>query len=146
MSCLLEYRTMEKSPEKFCQFCTTYTIVRILSSLPELNLFWMRPSVFLTCKRDEPWGNFLKSRVTMNFTAWTLQHWVSQLRILRLNYKFWIEICHKSTSSTCNIIACGSLRVHIDTIAIHHMYLGQTVENIDTSQRLAHSDLHLLAS
>jgi hypothetical protein len=24
---------MEKSPEKFCEFCTTYTIVRILSSL-----------------------------------------------------------------------------------------------------------------
>jgi hypothetical protein len=24
-----------KSPEKFCEFCTTYTIVRILSSLPE---------------------------------------------------------------------------------------------------------------
>jgi hypothetical protein len=23
-----------KSPEKFCEFCTTYTIVRILSSLP----------------------------------------------------------------------------------------------------------------
>jgi hypothetical protein len=25
----------EKSPEKFCEFCTTYTIVRILSSLYE---------------------------------------------------------------------------------------------------------------
>jgi hypothetical protein len=24
-----------KSPEKFCEFCTTYTIVRILSSLTE---------------------------------------------------------------------------------------------------------------
>jgi hypothetical protein len=24
-----------ESPEKFCEFCTTYTIVRILSSLPE---------------------------------------------------------------------------------------------------------------
>jgi hypothetical protein len=28
-----------KSPEKFCESCTTYTIVRILSSLPVTVLF-----------------------------------------------------------------------------------------------------------